>query len=348
MKKLLFLIVLTVLVITACSFNKPEIITYFDKGFNVSYPLPEPGQVVIDGELREALSNYQNENVRYLVCFNIFNEDKRLGSVTEEEKIKEYKRLLSEGYNLYKGKDWTYRNRLEKKYYDVYFLLLTKEEIETFKANEKYAYIFDFVRDGLSSPIDFKDCKKVELSDLNPDLPENIFTIKLDEYYRKQEPDRVMFMNIKSVKSVDKNYFILADMHTNFANYYMDLFIADENYNLIYKANVKDSMETCFSVSQVFYENKTILFGAFNDIKWLPGKDENVPVEIDKVYVKLKSGAELKEKIDYRNGCILILDEESPTEIFEIYNKKNKLQAKSDSVSKIDFAELIKIEEEKR
>lgn len=345
MKKILFAIILTLFVITACNFNKPEIITYFDKGYHEFYSEPVLGQVGYSGPVRHALSHYKNKNVRYFINLTFFDDIKNTAkSLPEQEKITEYQRLLIEGYDLYKGQKWTYRNRLEKKYYDVYFLLLTKEEIETFKANKKYAYIFDFMRDGLSSPIEFKDCKKVELSDLNLDLPQNIIATKIDDYYRKIEPGNVRLMGIKLVKMVDKNYLVLADMHTTFAEYYSDLFIADENCNLLYRARVSDPMETCFSVSQFYYDNKTILFGAFNDIKWILGKDENEPVEIDKVYVKLKSGAQLKEKIDYRQGCILVLDEESQVETFEIYNSKNELQAKSDSISKINFAELIKID----
>lgn len=345
MKKILFAIILTLFVITACNFNKPEIITYFDKGYHEFYSEPVLGQVGYSGPVRHALSHYKNKNVRYFVNLTFFDDiNNTAKSLPEQEKITEYQRLLKEGYDLYKGQDWTYRNRLEKKYYDVYFLLLTKEEIETFKANKKYAYIFDFARDGLSSPIEFKDCKKVELSDLNLTLPKNIIATKIDDYYRTKETDDILFLNIKVMKRFDKNYLILADMDTTFAEYYLDLFIADENCNLMYKVRLDGTMDSCFLVNQVYYDNKTILFGAFNDIKWILGKDENEPVEIDKVYVKLKSGAELKEKIDYRQGCILVLDEESPVETFEIYNRKNELQAESDSVNKINFANLTKID----
>lgn len=163
MKKLIIIIALLLIILTACNYNKPEIITHFDTDFSQMYPAPLPGEVIQNGELRSAREHYANKNVEYLIYLD-FNKTKgRNLPITEEDKEEEYKRLSSLGYDLYQTKVWEYKGKGERHYYDAVLILLTGDEIDNFKANDDYGYFLSFLHNGDYSPQDFDKCVKLDL-----------------------------------------------------------------------------------------------------------------------------------------------------------------------------------------
>lgn len=164
MKKLITLLILLLVILTACNSPNPDIITHFDTMNTTNIRFPDPGQIKQDGGFQAAREHYKDKSVRYLVHFTFHGKD---GKITENDKIEEYRRLCSKGYDLYKAKVWSYKNQDEKNYYDVVLLLATEEELETFEINENYGYLFRFIYNGGYIPVDFDKCIKLNLSDIN-------------------------------------------------------------------------------------------------------------------------------------------------------------------------------------
>jgi len=176
MKKILFLFVLIFIIFTVCSCDNQKVITHFASSL-ASYPCPAPGKIIYKNGVSEAREYYKNKDVKFLVNCAFTDDEGVPGPITPltpEETEKEYSRFLSEGYAVYKNTMWSYKNQGEKYYYDVLFLLLTEEELSNFKINEKYGYSFDFLYNGDHSPIDFDECKKVNVNDIKSILQKGI------------------------------------------------------------------------------------------------------------------------------------------------------------------------------
>lgn len=128
------------------------IIVDFESNADVSYSTPNPGEYFCFIEVDEARKEYEGKNVSYLLAFDLFKAGGE--SITTEELKEEYQRLSDLGYKLYYVEDhWTYYGDNQKKYCPVVVGLFTDEELNNFKANEKYGYAFHFETNGDSSPI---------------------------------------------------------------------------------------------------------------------------------------------------------------------------------------------------
>jgi len=65
------------------------------------------------------------------------------------------------------------------------------------------------------------------------------------------------------------------------------------------------NMSMCFSANIMEYENKTIVFGNFNDTKWEIEPDIKKSVNIQRILVKFISGETVEESVG--KGYIIFL-----------------------------------------
>ncbi len=92
----------------------------------------------------------------------------------------------------------------------------------------------------------------------------------------------------------------------------------------------------------MYYDGKTILFGSFNDTKWIPETDTKVEVDIKEVYVETKNGESIFEKVNLESGYLIVLDGELEINKFEIYNDNKELQAELDeTIAIFDDMEFV-------
>ncbi len=182
-----------------------------------------------------------------------------------------------------------------------------------------------------------KDTYKTVLQkDFETDKWENVI---MDNYYDKEiakellryyngfEPQAKGGLKILQTKPYGEKKLVLAQKYFGEGHSVADLFVTDSAGKIIAHENVTSPMSPCFSLAQVFYEGKTILFGEFDNGRWLPQPDIVVKVDIDEVYARLKSGASVQEKVNINNGFILVLDGTSGVEVFDLYNDQGELQA---------------------
>lgn len=123
------------------------------------YRVPEPGEYYCLAEVTKAREYYANQDVKYLLAFDLFKADGKW--LSDEEKNAEYQRLTKLGYHLYQSEYWTYKSRGEKVVRPIIVGLFTEGELTAFHANPSYGYAFRFVSNGDGSSISIEECDLV-------------------------------------------------------------------------------------------------------------------------------------------------------------------------------------------
>lgn len=146
--------------------NGRRVISAYHTNSSVSYAsTPAPGEVRFAIELKEARKKYVGKNVTYLLAFDMFKDN---GELSEKERIAEYQRLFSLGYELYTAECWTYQGEGEKRYYTKVVGYFNESDLTLFKSNPEYGYMFYFLTNGDGYGI------SVDKTDIITDFPSNI------------------------------------------------------------------------------------------------------------------------------------------------------------------------------
>ncbi|MDE6733503.1 MAG: hypothetical protein K2J77_11590 [Oscillospiraceae bacterium] len=146
--------------------NGRRVISEYPTNSSVSYvSTPAPGEVMFAIELKEARKKYAGKNVTFLLTFDMFKDH---GELSEKERIAEYQRLFSLGYELYTAECWTYQGEGEKRYYTKVVGYFNESDLTLFRSNPEYGYMFYFLTDGDGSGI------SVDKTDIITDFPGNI------------------------------------------------------------------------------------------------------------------------------------------------------------------------------
>lgn len=146
--------------------NGRRVISAYHTNSSVSYAsTPAPGKVMFAIELKEARKKYAGKNVTFLLAFDMFKDN---GELSEKERIAEYQRLISLGYELYTAECWTYQGEGEKRYYTKVVGYFNESDLTLFRGDPEYGYMFYFLTDGNGSGI------SVDNTDIITDFPSNI------------------------------------------------------------------------------------------------------------------------------------------------------------------------------
>lgn len=157
MRKLLCILIsiITVLGLVSCS-SKTQIADYKSSGEDC-YATPLPGKYIFETPVKEARKHYEGKDVTFLLGIIIF-KDGITSDIPQDEIDAEYKRLAELGYKFYKVKDhWFYTANQQKVYQEVIVGEFTEEQLNDFKANDKYGYYFFFQKNGDGSAISVKE-----------------------------------------------------------------------------------------------------------------------------------------------------------------------------------------------
>lgn len=119
-----------------------------------SYAVPERGTWFYFVDVAAALEEYADQEVTYLLAFDIFpNEGTSLTNESDEMKA-ELERLTGLGYEVGYIEKWTYQGQGEQVYYHVSAGYFTAEQLESFSASLDYGYAFHFIANGDGTPVD--------------------------------------------------------------------------------------------------------------------------------------------------------------------------------------------------
>lgn len=149
------LIIIGCVFMTQRSNNDMTVISKYDTDFSGVYAAPSPGTVSFSTEVKEARKKYDGKNVTFLLSFDMFKKDGegQIVELSEEERMEEYQRLISLGYELYTTEYWDYQENDQKKYYTIVVGYFTESDLTQFKNNPEYGYFFDFEINGDGSGI---------------------------------------------------------------------------------------------------------------------------------------------------------------------------------------------------
>lgn len=152
----------------------------------------------------------------------------------------------------------------------------------------------------------------------------------IEEYYAENRPYNDGTLIIEQIRRFDNGYLVMAEKYSGDGHNLDELFLLDDSYEITHITAGAKPMSPCFSYNELCYNGKTILFGSFNDTKWVPETDTKVEVDIKGIYVELENGVSVFEKVDFENGYLIVLEGESEINKFEIYNDNDILQAELD------------------
>ena len=159
----LFLVISSIFMLSTNHDGK-KVIRQYQNNSEDCYAIPSSGEVNFTSEVMEAREKYDGKNVVFLLAFNLFKDD---NEVSDEERIEEYERLISLGYELYTAEYWTYYGQEEKEYHTIVVGYFTESQLSLFKNNPEYGYFFYFVHNGNGSGI------SVDEENIITDFPTN-------------------------------------------------------------------------------------------------------------------------------------------------------------------------------
>ena len=159
---------------------------------------------------------------------------------------------------------------------------------------------------------------------------EERFERSIEKYYEENQPHNNGTLVIEQIKEFENKYLVMCEKHSGDGHSFDDLFLLDNNFNITHVTHGYKPLSPCFSYNKLFYNGKTILFGSFNDTKWVPETDTKVEVDIKEVYVELENGTSIFEKVNLENGYLIVLDGEHEINKFELYNDNKEIQAELD------------------
>ncbi len=128
---------------------------YVNSQTEVCYATPEPGEVQLFMEVRDALESSRGTDVRLFLHIALFDADGVPLAEESDETIAEAQRLASLGYEVGWYEAWTYQGAGEKVPYSFLYGMFTPEELENFQASPAYGYSFFFQFNGDGSPVVF-------------------------------------------------------------------------------------------------------------------------------------------------------------------------------------------------
>ena len=136
-----------------------RVITHFTTDAAPSYAAPENGQYFCFLEVEEARKEYENQNVGFLLIFDLFAKEtdgEGYREISDKELGEEYQRLSKEGYDFYQVRYWEYEGSDALKVQrSAIAVILTEEQLRQFHPNPHYGYAFRFITNGDGSGVEF-------------------------------------------------------------------------------------------------------------------------------------------------------------------------------------------------
>lgn len=150
-------------------------------------------------------------------------------------------------------------------------------------------------------------------------------------------------VDILLIKEIDKEKLILAQKPEKDGAQSTNLFLLNENNEILSWTSGSMPISQCFTVNTLIYNDKRIIFGSFNDTKYIPSEDKKISVNISKIDIILTDNKNISEDVSLDKGYLLVIDDASNIQEVTVLNKSNEIQSTLRDIDNIiDKTDFIK------
>lgn len=150
-------------------------------------------------------------------------------------------------------------------------------------------------------------------------------------------------IDILLIKEIDNEKLILAQKPEKDGAQSTNLFLLNENNEILSWTSGSMPISQCFTVNTLIYNDKRIIFGSFNDSKYIPSEDKKISVNISKIDIILTDNKNISEDVSLDKGYLLVIDDASDIQEVTVLNKSNEIQSTLRDIDNIiDKTDFIK------
>ncbi|SHH85025.1 hypothetical protein [Clostridium intestinale] len=150
-------------------------------------------------------------------------------------------------------------------------------------------------------------------------------------------------VDILLIKEIDNEKLILAQKPGKDGEQSTNLFLLNENNKILSWTSGRKPISQCFTVNTLIYNNKRIIFGSFNDSKYIHSEDKKISVDISKINIILTDNKSICEDVSLDKGYLLVIDDTSDIQEVTVLNNGNEIQSTLRDIDNIiDKADFIK------
>lgn len=150
-------------------------------------------------------------------------------------------------------------------------------------------------------------------------------------------------VDILLIKEIDNEKLILAQKPEKDGAQSTNLFLLNENNEILSWTSGSMPISQCFTVNTLIYNDKRIIFGSFNDSKYIPSENKKISVNISKMDIILTNNKNISEDVSLDKGYLLVIDDASDIQEVTVLNKINEIQSTLRDIDNIiDKTDFIK------
>lgn len=154
----------------------------------------------------------------------------------------------------------------------------------------------------------------------------------IEEFFNKKASNEKA--DILLTKDMGNEKIVLAEMKEKDGEQHTNLFLLNENNEILSWTSGRKPISQCFSVNTLIYNDKRIIFGSFNDSKYIPSEDKKVSVDISQIDITLSDNKNIRESVTLDKGYLVITDI-SDIKNVKILNEKDEVQSTLSDIENI-------------
>lgn len=169
----------------------------------------------------------------------------------------------------------------------------------------------------------------------------SIVSKSIEEFFSKGPSDEKVVILL--TKYIDNEKLVLAQRQEKDGEQHTNLFLINEKNEVLSWTSGRKPISQCFSVNTLIYNDKRIIFGSFNDSKFIPSEDRKVSVNISKIDITLTDNKNIRESVTLDKGYLVIMDNTSDIKEVNVLNEKDEVQSTLNDIENIvDKIEFVK------
>lgn len=154
----------------------------------------------------------------------------------------------------------------------------------------------------------------------------------IEEFFNKKVSNEKV--DILLTKYMGNEKIVLAEINEKDGEQHTNLFLLNENNEILSWTSGRKPISQCFSVNTLIYNEKRIIFGSFNDSKYIPSEDKKVSVDISQIDITLSDNKNIRESVTLDKGYLVITDISDIKDV-KILNEKDEVQSTLSDIENI-------------
>ncbi len=155
----------------------------------------------------------------------------------------------------------------------------------------------------------------------------------IDAFFNKNSSNEKV--DILLIKEIGNEKLILAHKLEKDGEQSTNLFLLNENNEILSWTSGQMPISQCFTVNTLIYNDKRIIFGSFNDSKYIPSEEKKIGVNISKIDIILTANKNICEDVSLDKGYLLVIDDSSDIQEVTILNNNNEIQSTLSDIDNI-------------